>query len=193
MAEKITKTEAVRRALTELGNNAMPVAIAGWVKDKLGIEMTPGHVSTTKGQLLRDAGKETAPIPAVPAALDPQPPRLTKNEAVRLAVVELGKEANRVQVQGFVKDRFGIDMGLDHVSTAKALALRTLAEKKPATKKPASVEPKAVSKPKEQPSPAKTATTNGKHIHLADIQALKGLVERVGSEALRTLVDLLAK
>ena len=68
MAEKITKTEAVRRALAELGNDAMPVAIQGWVKDKLGVEMTAGHVSTTKGQLLRDAAKEkAAPTPAAPA------------------------------------------------------------------------------------------------------------------------------
>ena len=57
MAEKFTKKDAVRRALTELGNNAMPVAIQGWIKDNLGIEMTAGHVSTTKGEILRKAGR----------------------------------------------------------------------------------------------------------------------------------------
>jgi hypothetical protein len=58
MAEKITKQEAVRRALKELGNDAKPAQMRGWIRDTLGIEMTADHISTSKGAILRkQAGK----------------------------------------------------------------------------------------------------------------------------------------
>jgi hypothetical protein len=56
MAEKITKQEAVRRALAELGNDAKPAQMKGWIKERLGIDMTADHISTAKGDILRKAG-----------------------------------------------------------------------------------------------------------------------------------------
>src|SRR4051812_47951611 len=70
---KVTKKEGVRRALAELGQDATTARIQGWVKEHLGIDMTTGHISTTRGELRRaKAGngkrskKAAAPKPAVP-------------------------------------------------------------------------------------------------------------------------------
>jgi hypothetical protein len=111
MTEKITKKDAVRQAMAALGNDAMPAAIQGWVKKKLGIEMTAGHVSVTKSELLRAPKKE-----------------------------------------------------------------------------------KATAKTKVQPAPARPipATVNGNSIRLEDIIALKGLVDRVGADHMRTLIEVVA-
>lgn len=56
MAEKITKQEAVRRALAALGNDAKPAQMQGWIRDKLGIEMSADHISVSKGIVLRKMG-----------------------------------------------------------------------------------------------------------------------------------------
>jgi hypothetical protein len=77
MAEKITKQEAVRRALQELGNDARPAQMKVWIKDRLGIDMTADHVSTAKGDILRKAGikgkrKKPGRRPAARAA-EPRP------------------------------------------------------------------------------------------------------------------------
>lgn len=53
---RLTKTEAVRRALAKLGPDAKPAAIQTYVRDECGVEMTTDHISTTKGILLRKAG-----------------------------------------------------------------------------------------------------------------------------------------
>jgi hypothetical protein len=77
MAEKVTKQEAVRRALQELGNDAKPAQMKGWIKQRLGIDMTADHVSTAKGDILRKAGikgkrKKPGRRPASQAA-EPKP------------------------------------------------------------------------------------------------------------------------
>jgi hypothetical protein len=57
MAEKISKQEAVRRALAHFGNDAKPAQMKPWIKDELGIEMSTNHVSTAKGSILKAARK----------------------------------------------------------------------------------------------------------------------------------------
>jgi hypothetical protein len=52
----ISKLEAVKRSLAELGNDAKPAKMSGWTKDRLGIDMTAEHISTAKGAILRQAG-----------------------------------------------------------------------------------------------------------------------------------------
>jgi len=42
---------------------------------------------------------------------------ITKMEAVRRAWRALGKDAKPAQMKGFIKNRFGIDMTTDHIST----------------------------------------------------------------------------
>ena len=57
MAEKISKQEAVRRALAHFGNDAKPLQMKGWIKDELKIEMSADHISNAKGTILRAAAK----------------------------------------------------------------------------------------------------------------------------------------
>src|SRR5436309_126822 len=56
------------RALADPGPDATTNKIQGWVKERHGIDMTLGHVSTTRGELRRaEAGKgEAAKKPAAP-------------------------------------------------------------------------------------------------------------------------------
>jgi hypothetical protein len=60
MAEKISKQEAVRRALAHFGNDSKPAQMKPWIKDELGIEMGADHISTAKGTILKAAGKRKA-------------------------------------------------------------------------------------------------------------------------------------
>jgi hypothetical protein len=114
-----------------------------------------------------------------------------KNEAVYLALQELGTDAERGQIRSFVKERFGIDMTPNHVSSAKTTALKKLGvngkpipkAKPPAPKKPARVDEAApvVTPAREKSSPA---------VELDALLALKALVGRVGAETLRKLIDV---
>jgi hypothetical protein len=129
----------------------------------------------------------------------------SKAQAVYLALQELGREAKRGEIREFVRGRFGIDMKPDHVSTARAEALRKMAggskaapkEAPPAAeagpaapRKPARVEqaaPVAAETPlREKSSP----TGGGTAVELDDLLALKALVGRVGAENLRKLIDI---
>jgi hypothetical protein len=65
---KISKQEAVRRALSKLGKKAKPKAIQAWIKDHLHLDMTTDHISTTKSQLLKAQKKSASSKPAASAA-----------------------------------------------------------------------------------------------------------------------------
>src|SRR5262245_47965609 len=74
--EKITKKEAVRRSLKRLGQDAKPAAIQADIRERFGLDMTPGHITTTKGELRREAAKgKTAPRKAG------RPPRAKREAA----------------------------------------------------------------------------------------------------------------
>jgi hypothetical protein len=106
---------------------------------------------------------------------------LTKMEAVRRALSELGKDAKPLQIQAWVKEKHGIEMSADHVSVCKGTILRKARGKRKA----------AAVRPREQARPAPAAQRNG--ISLDDIEAVKGLVGRVGADNLKQLVDVLAR
>jgi hypothetical protein len=55
VAAPITKMDAVRRALDELGLTAPTAALREFVKMRFGLDMTSGHVKTYKGKILRMA------------------------------------------------------------------------------------------------------------------------------------------
>src|SRR3954447_15144913 len=57
----ITKIEAVRQALAELGKDASLARLQGHIRDRLRIEMTTNHISDARGKILRkEAGKGKA-------------------------------------------------------------------------------------------------------------------------------------
>jgi hypothetical protein len=70
----ITKIAAVKKALKELGKDAMPGKIQEYVKEKFGLEMSSSHVSNYKTHLRKRkskkakavAGAESAPATAAP-------------------------------------------------------------------------------------------------------------------------------
>jgi hypothetical protein len=78
--KKISKMEAVRRAIATLGQDAGRAAIRDEVKRAFGIEMSADHVSTYKGDIAREAAKKklaakkptaTKPVATKPAAVVP--------------------------------------------------------------------------------------------------------------------------
>jgi hypothetical protein len=187
MAEKLTKKEAVRRALAALGNDAMPVKIQGWIKDNLDIEMTAGHVSTTKGEILRKPGgmKARAAAPEHVASTSAQTP--SKAAAVRQALSALGKNATRTDIQDWVKRELGVEMTLDHISTSKAEALRKMKVKtKSAKKQPAPATTEAAPKPKVKP-----AANGQSRILVSELLELKTLLKRIGPDQLLILIEAL--
>ena len=136
---------------------------------------------------------------------------ISKMECVRRAMAQLGNDAGRAEIQSFIKQKFGIDMNADIISTYKADIARkmaksaapTAAAKKmpapqpqtkpsaPAMKKPAAPAPVAKKTALAVSQPHAKASAGG--IGLKDIQAVKDLVGRVGPDSLKTLVDVLAK
>jgi len=78
-ANGMTKKDAVRKALDALGRDAKPAELKPFIKDNYGIDMTPEHITTAKGEILRGKGKPAAKKKAVaprqPAARpqEPQP------------------------------------------------------------------------------------------------------------------------
>ncbi|HKB35663.1 MAG TPA: hypothetical protein VKD72_04365 [Gemmataceae bacterium] len=113
---------------------------------------------------------------------------ITKMEAVRRAWRALGKDAKPAQMKGFIKNRFGIDMTTDHISTCKGeIRRKKAARKKQAVTKTAPAQPPA------KGAPVPSGKSGSGSISIADIQAVKDLVRRVGAGELRTLIDLFAK
>ena len=54
-AQGLTKTEAVQRALAELGNDAKPLEIQKHIKDQFGIKMESQQISNYKSKMLKEA------------------------------------------------------------------------------------------------------------------------------------------
>ena len=132
---------------------------------------------------------------------------INKMDAVRQAMGELGNAAARTEIQKFVKERFGIELNLDTVSSYKAFiaskakkSAATTQAAKPVAQQPASVKKKgqkqkrrgkAASRPLVAVSTAPREKANG--IALSDIQTVKALVGRVGADSLKTLIDVFSK
>jgi len=115
---------------------------------------------------------------------------VSKVDAVGQALTELGKDASRDQIRGFVKERFGYEMSLDHISNCKA-DLRKRAAKNKKAGRPAATPRKEPA----QPAPAAARVTAGKApaIPLDDILTLRSLVDRLGAAPLKTLIDALER
>jgi hypothetical protein len=118
---------------------------------------------------------------------------ITKQEAVRRALAALGKNATGKDVQKYVKETFGFDMTIEHIYNAKSNVLGKGKKKamKPAGKQPPAPEPTAAAKPLVQQAPVARQPAGG--ISLEDIEAVKGLLGRIGADNLKVLAELLAR
>jgi hypothetical protein len=90
---------------------------------------------------------------------------ITKLEGVKRALAELGPDAMPLAIKDYLKTKLGIDISGDVASTYK----KTLARQAKGDKQPA-----------------------GDGVSLQDIEAVKDLIGRVGTDNLRTLIDLLS-
>jgi hypothetical protein len=116
----ITKKEAVRLELKKLGRNAKPAQLQPYIKATFGIDMTPAHITTTKGELLRGkrskgkaAGKKPEPSSKPPAAA-----AATKPSALKAPQGGNGAAARGVSLNdiGVVKELLG-RVGADSLRT----------------------------------------------------------------------------
>src|SRR5262249_53717287 len=74
--KKIKKKEAVRRSLKKQGADAPNKDIQADIKKRFGIDMTTNHISTTKGELRKEASKNAPAakqMKAKPAAAQAAP------------------------------------------------------------------------------------------------------------------------
>jgi hypothetical protein len=135
---------------------------------------------------------------------------MTKMDAVRRSLDELGPQTGPTALKEFVKNHFGLDMTLGHVKNYKGKILRKARlEGKAGGQKPAKRKPvpqkaaartvgkkkKTPAKPQAKSSPAPVTKEGGgkeKGIPLNDILYVKKLVGRFGPGQLRTLIDAFA-
>jgi hypothetical protein len=148
--------------------------------------------------------------PATATETAPKRKKLPKIEAVRRAIAALGAGASRADLQGYVRQKFGVKIGLDHISNCKGeLAKRAAKAATPAG--PGSATAKSAASPAESGKPsapesraahstpaALTRAVGGNgssraSILLEDVLTAKILIDRVGAGPLKTLIDGLAK
>src|SRR5262245_2500795 len=110
---------------------------------------------------------------------------ITKQEAVRRALEEKGKDARPVDLKPYIKETFGFDMTTKHITTSKSKILKAARKGKRGAKKKQA--PKAPLQPAPQQAAAPRASDGRSGISLEDIQAVKGLIGRVGARPLQTL------
>src|SRR5207249_3282094 len=121
-----------------LGVDAKLIDLQNFIRERFGLEMSTNHIASSRSDISRKekaAANKTAeqapapsptpaPAPPVSAAAAPAPPpapavapaegpRINKTEAVRRALAELGNEATSLDIQGFARDRFGLDVPPD--------------------------------------------------------------------------------
>jgi hypothetical protein len=126
--------------------------------------------------------------------------QITKQEAVRRALKAMGRDAIPTQMQPYIKQNFGIEMSIKHISTSKSILLhkkkagKGKGAKKPAAQGAAVSEGEAKEVGRKVLVQQKPAARGGKEagIPLEDILFIKGLVGRLGPDQLHTLIDAFA-
>jgi hypothetical protein len=116
-------------------------------------------------------------------------------------VAELGDEAHRKAIQDFIQDQFGIQMSVDHVSAAKAEVLRKAREG--TADKALAAGPAVGSRAQRLPLASAPIPESGlrptpspdEHqvVLLEDIATVKELLQRVGPEQLRALIEIMSR
>jgi hypothetical protein len=211
-AAAITKKEAVRQALTALGKDAKLPALQGFIKEKFKYELSTNHIAAARADVLKRTGKAKPAAPRPAAAASPKGGTakangLTKLDAVKKVLADLGMDTRPLQIRDELKKRYKIEISLDVASGYKKKLVKEarLAGGKPATPPAAAPRPapqksaarKAPTAPKPSKSPAPKAATpakaDGSSITLADIKAVKGLVKQVGAGQVQNLVAMVGR
>lgn len=121
---------------------------------------------------------------------------INKMDCVRQTLAELGNDAQPKDIQDHLKKKFDLDMDTKMISTYKSSILRDAAKKSGIIRQPAAPAPEPTPAPSKTPAPPKASPrvggTNG-GISVEDIRAVKGLVEKLGAEAVKELAEVLAQ
>ena len=112
--------------------------------------------------------------------------KMSKMDAVRQAIKELGRDASPTKIQELVKAKFRLEMTTGHVSNYKTAILRTKKGKKTPP-----AEQESTHAPAAAPAKAAPALAKGSAVSLNDLAAVKGLVGRVGEDDLKSLIGIL--
>jgi hypothetical protein len=174
----VSKLQAVRDALAELGTDATVEAVLAFVRDRFGLELKAKTVRTYRSVV---AGKRREP-PEQPTPPTQPVEGLNKIGAVRRILKEIGTATTPQELADAVLERFGIEISPKAASSYRAIIMRggkRKAPKKVKVKPPAPVATAAVSK-----SPPASIT-------LDDIQAVKQLADRLGVKKMLRLVGIL--
>ncbi len=108
--QDVSKTDAVKQALTKLGNRAKPKAIQAYVKDTFGLEMSASYVSNIKSTLGKKKGKGKRGRPKKAAPMNGKP---------------TVAEVREPRVKPAARKGMGLaDIALDDIQTVKDLAKR---------------------------------------------------------------------
>jgi hypothetical protein len=126
------------------------------------------------------AETKTNPVASATTGQVPVSP-MTKVGAVRQALAKLGKKAPPLKIKDYLKKHFQMDVSRDLISKYKGELTHKPAKKGATKQSPA---------PRTQPAPK---VNNSKGILLEDLLTTKGLVQRVGVEKLRTLIEVLTR
>jgi hypothetical protein len=207
----ISKNEAVRRALADLGPDAKLSDLQRHIQERFGLEMSTNHIASSRSDARKQKAGESKPSARTdeptPASAEAngaagQAPQGKVNQmaAMRRALAELGNDAAVPRLQAFLKDNLGTEMSAKRIASYRGKILRKAAKKPAAPTSEANKEVMATRSPAEQnrvaatPAPAPTAAVHGTGgIGLDDILTAKALVERVGAEQLRSLIEVLAR
>ena len=142
-----------------------------------------------------DGGATTQPAGGLTKMAAGASETITKKEAVRRSLAKLGKNAQPVEIQKDIKERFGIDMTTGHISTTKGELRRGAKGKKKGGTKQAASKPETAPVQPARPAPTAAQVTAGKApaIPLEDILVVRALVDRLGAAPLKTLIDALGQ
>src|SRR5262245_2603303 len=103
--------------------------------------------------------------------------KISKLEAVRQAISALGRDAKPLRIQEFVKSNFHLDVNSQLISNYKPIVAKQLARRGGRRGRKAGA--------------AAPAALSG--ISLADIRAVKAVVDHVGADKVRQLAEVLGK
>jgi len=166
----ITKTDAVRRALAELGRDAKPTEIREWIKGKFKIDVGPNSISALKTMLNKQKPPRSKPTDGETG--------ISKLEGVRRALAKFGEDAKPQDIQRFLKESFGIEMGTVLISNYKSHLSRKAAGKSAVIRKPS----------------ARTAAASvSPGFTLDEIQTVRQVVEQIGADKVQQLASVLAQ
>ncbi len=118
---------------------------------------------------------------------------MSKLDAVRQALKDLGTDAMPIAIQTHVLKAYGVDMSTAHVSNYKTMILRGDKPGKKRRKRRKNIKAEAVVAVVAAKAVAPVSVSSSATVTVAEIEAVKGLVSRVGESTLKELIDVISK